>query len=170
MFCCTCQRLRAPPWAGPAHRKGGKRASKNRGGVPGAKGKQPNGWVRGLGGKIPDPCLLVPNASRQEAEANYPVCPKTLNPRQSSQEGRVSALRCLLPPGLSAFRATARAVDIRPVRGHHRGAPLAAVAEFQGVLGLGRISRLTCHLAQVLGMETSRCLRALTPLSFSWCV
>ena len=44
------------------------------GGVPhgGGGASQNLAWGKGLGlGRRPDPCLLVPNAPRQEAEANF---------------------------------------------------------------------------------------------------
>ena len=63
----NCKRLRAPPRqpGRPQDRKGGKR-----------KGRAGGGGVRGgvgLGGRRPDPGLLVPDASRQEAEANIKI-------------------------------------------------------------------------------------------------
>ena len=64
-----CKRLRAPPRqpGRPQDRKGGKRVSQERGGWGGGVGVGGGG---GAGGRRPDPGLLVPDASRQEAEAN----------------------------------------------------------------------------------------------------
>ena len=92
----NCKRLRAPPRQPrrPQDRKGGKRVSAQKGeeaskfgGHREVNGVKAEGVLGGgeLGGGRPDPRLLVPDACRQEAEANNPYIaltrkrPYTLN-------------------------------------------------------------------------------------------